>query len=305
MAGSAVLASGAVANTSGVEATPHLDQAETSITYELEKLDPTRKLEFAVGTFALEGSAEKIPVEYKLVTPIGPDIGPTCNVSRTINGTATARYKLSVGSVKLSLGADGSTNAEIPRSAFETTAGFEENGSVVFRDYTIKDGKKNYNDSAGFCRNFIRQGVGAWALFNIDTLLNVYNRADSAINTAMMNEAIGGVKTCRPEQLDALAIQAVKAELVQFSDDNSKPGEVTIESGTVAPEPSLAPSKTVTYEGQDNGIKYTVEKVEGRLTWDKITCTAAPGVGAETTSSTPSPTTQSPSAQNTTGGGHG
>lgn len=221
-------------------ATADLDESETSASIETIAWDPTQEIKVTDVVFDAKLDARDIPVDIVVekciwLTSRCADIyllDP--KVNKELSGLVQEAITIPLGAINQEPNAEtNKLDLEIDLSKVKAEIFFPGAGPTI-RDYTIDDGKQNFDDQSGF-RDSVTSVAGSVAeIANHNTLANTATQINGDINHDMTLRALDFIGECNREDafintLTPIAIEGVRGVVKKFGRE-SEIGEITIKS---------------------------------------------------------------------------
>jgi hypothetical protein len=293
-----------------VSATPDLASGEKEVTYNIIDYKKVTDLTFAVGETAVQAGVDGLKTAYKVKLPLLPDPRLPCKVNREMVGKATTHLAVPANAIETSLAVDGSTEVTIDPRQYHIFNGWGKYGLPDFKDYTWNSEGKNFEDKAGFCRDYIEYAASTAGVMQLNSLRNAVDKADAIVNEAMSQAALHELDTgsCLPSNVDELAVAAVEKLFTQLTkaQPDTKLGLVTVmrtdSSGTpikaaYGPFTGKEATKLIDaskFSGKTGNTVWNTKNPTSKWVWDEATCDQGASLQSPKASETDGSTTGSP-----------
>ena len=205
VAGVAMGLGGNLEDTTG---TADLNEAGTHADIGLVDFQNKSVIETSVARFDETLSATKIKYEIES-HPI--DLIKDCEGNKQLKGEGTVRFQVPVDAITQNI-ADKKVNFTVDSSKLIAVAYWDGAGPEV-RDFTVHDGKRNFNDSSGFCLSTLKAWTSAQKVINVDKIANLITGLDDSIEYDLRKKGLKLFTDSCAKELDAPNKEAIKLAL--------------------------------------------------------------------------------------------
>ncbi len=261
----------------GAEYSTDLEKAKTSSKSELLVLDKTQELQVASAYYHTEYDASKVEQRVTLKFPLVSPSAAT-EINTVLEGVGAIDIGLPMSAVTATDGEDGKTDFVVDATKM-TAEGHWIDGSPEFHDYTVSDGKKNFDDRAGFRQQSTDLVKALQKFVGVDSISNSLDdlKTDTYHDINIM--ALDAMRAECPKQIISHVEDGVEDALqanlnmtnMATAKDAKKFGKVIFE-GDMAFTVVKPPKEVTTLKSSVKGGTLTASKKFKGAKTDKVSC---------------------------------